>query len=143
MRSTFPSCDESAGGDEVRHEDALLHREDPISLDEAHRLARPVDGWLTPSEGARLYELARCLARRGPIVEIGSFEGRSTIYLAQGVRDGVSSTGVHAVDPHDSRSVREPERPEKSSTYVAFMRNIRSADVEPWGEPRVKDALLG
>jgi predicted O-methyltransferase YrrM len=46
-----------------------------------------------------LYLLARDCGRRGVIVEIGSFQGLSTILLALGSRTG-SGGRVYAVDPH-------------------------------------------
>jgi predicted O-methyltransferase YrrM len=52
-----------------------------------------VDGWLADVEGYALYEAARCCTR-GVIVELGSYEGRSTICLAKG-----AAVPFYAVDP--------------------------------------------
>ena len=41
-----------------------------------------VKGFLDPAEGARLYELATEGAVLGPCLEVGSYCGKSTIYLA-------------------------------------------------------------
>lgn len=54
-----------------------------------------IEGWLTESEGAALYSLAR--NAKHPIVEIGSWRGRSTTALALGSMDG-QSVAVYAVD---------------------------------------------
>jgi predicted O-methyltransferase YrrM len=40
-----------------------------------------VKGFLHPEEGARLYELAASAAELGPCLEVGSYCGKSTVYL--------------------------------------------------------------
>jgi MMP 1-O-methyltransferase len=57
----------------------------------------PIEGFLHPLEGFALYLSARHGGGRGVIVEIGSFMGRSTAWLAAGSRDGNRET-VFAVD---------------------------------------------
>src|SRR5204862_2126445 len=56
-----------------------------------------IGGWLTPKEGRLLYELARGCTGRGVIVEIGSWKGKSTIWLASGSRRG-PGVFVYAID---------------------------------------------
>lgn len=63
---------------------------------EAVRAALLVDGWLTPKEAGALYDLA--YSATGPIVEIGSYQGRSTTALALGAMAG-SKQPVYAIDP--------------------------------------------
>ena len=66
-------------------------------------LALPIDidtvkGFLAPAEGTALYQAACERARFGPCLEIGSYCGKSTIYLATGCK---SAGGVlFAVDHH-------------------------------------------
>jgi len=48
------------------------------------QIARKCKGFLDDSEGLRLFELARQHAHLGPIVEIGSYCGKSTVYLGAG-----------------------------------------------------------
>lgn len=60
-------------------------------------LVAEVDGWLSTAEGGLLYRLARDCG--GAIVEIGSWKGRSTIWIASGSKAGGSAT-VYAIDPH-------------------------------------------
>jgi predicted O-methyltransferase YrrM len=50
-------------------------------------LARDCKGFLDEAEGERLYELARDHARLGPVLEIGSYCGKSALYLGCGVRE--------------------------------------------------------
>jgi predicted O-methyltransferase YrrM len=58
-----------------------------------------VDGYLYPHEAVFLYRIARFVPGDEPIVEIGSFRGRSTLCLARGLRDRGSGRVV-SVDPH-------------------------------------------
>lgn len=57
-----------------------------------------VKGFMDPEEGNTLYETAKALAGRGPVMEIGSYCGKSTVYLGQACKecDGV----LYAVDHH-------------------------------------------
>lgn len=58
------------------------------------------EGLLQAREGLCLYVLARRSARRGNVVEIGSWKGRSTWFLARGLEDQASPFRVVAIDPH-------------------------------------------
>lgn len=79
-----------------------------------------IPGWLAPHEGAFLLKAAGCQhSLPGDVVEIGSYEGKSTIFLAQG------SVHVAAIDPHKgtvSGGVLAP-------TYNNFRKNITRAGV--------------
>lgn len=61
----------------------------------AIKSALQIDGWLSPQEAAALYDLAH--DAKGPIVEIGSWRGRSTAVLALGSMAGNYQL-VYAVD---------------------------------------------
>jgi predicted O-methyltransferase YrrM len=65
-----------------------------------------VDGYLYPHEAVCLRRIARDLPLDLPIVEIGSYRGRSTLCLASGLRARGRGRLV-SVDPHVYRS--EPE----------------------------------
>jgi predicted O-methyltransferase YrrM len=67
------------------------------TLEETLTAIEGVDGWLTPDQARRLYAAAASCRAGGTIVEIGSFQGRSTIVLASAAVDGVA---VVAIDPH-------------------------------------------
>jgi predicted O-methyltransferase YrrM len=47
-----------------------------------------VDGFLFPREGPLLYDLATACTGRGVIVEVGSWKGKSAIWLARGSESG-------------------------------------------------------
>ncbi|MGD8417984.1 MAG: class I SAM-dependent methyltransferase [Pseudomonadales bacterium] len=65
-----------------------------------------VKGFLAPEEGERLYELALAAARIGPCLEVGSYCGKSTLYLGAAcqVRDQL----LYAVDHHRGSEEHQP-----------------------------------
>jgi predicted O-methyltransferase YrrM len=81
-------------------------------------------GWLSKDEAYLLYCLAKKVAPNKNIVEIGSYEGRSTIALAGGVSPGVF---VYAIDPHTGdRS--EIEAGLTIDTWSNFQANTQAYD---------------
>lgn len=54
----------------------------------AHAVALACKGFLDDDEGRRLQDLGRAQASLGPVVEIGSYCGKSTVYLGSGVKAG-------------------------------------------------------
>ena len=94
-----------------------------------------VDGWLNPVEGRLLYRLARSCKKRGAIVEVGSWKGKSTIWLSHGSVAG-SGGKVHAIDPHTG----SPEHSRMFGevwTFDEFERNIRDAGMKEMVVPHV------
>lgn len=57
-------------------------------LEELRNLASEIDGWLSDSEGKLLYNLAKGVPSKQAIVELGSWEGKSTVWLAKGTEAG-------------------------------------------------------
>lgn len=96
----------------------------------ARAAAASVDGWLSETQGAALFDRAARCSGRGAIVEIGSWKGRSTIWLAYGAR--VAGQRVFAVDPHMS-SREDPA----ARTFDEFAQNIRRAGIEDSVTPLV------
>lgn len=68
-------------------------------LGEPRQPVTDVYGFLDPQEAALLYRMAAGVPANGTIVELGSYQGKSTLELAQGAK--VSSSMVYTVDPHD------------------------------------------
>ena len=86
-----------------------------------------VGGFLREEEAEYLYNLAQDCDR--PIVEIGSWFGKSTISMALGAKSGRGAK-VYAVDPHDGIPdntvfAKKPERTEE-----IFRDNIKRAGVD-------------
>ena len=79
-----------------------------------------IPGWLTPHEGHFLYASAVSVRDvDGVVVEIGSFQGKSTVFLAR------ASPSVVSVDPHEgnvSGGILSP-------TYNAFISHLTRAGV--------------
>ena len=100
------------------------------TFDEAWSAVGDVAGWMTRSQGRTLYDAARDCPPGGLIVEIGSFQGRSTIVLASAAPDGAT---VFAIDPHAGND-RGPEEISGFETAAAddhstFLANLDAASV--------------
>ena len=61
-----------------------------------------VEGQIRSIEAMRLYRLALGLPPYAAVVEIGSYRGKSTLALAQGIKDGHGGR-VYAIDPHSPK----------------------------------------
>jgi predicted O-methyltransferase YrrM len=72
----------------------------------AHEIALACKGFLDDEEGLRLHDLARDHARLGAVLEIGSYCGKSSVYLGTGVRS-VSGTLI-CVDHHRGNEEQQP-----------------------------------
>jgi predicted O-methyltransferase YrrM len=59
---------------------------------------KKIEGWLSDREALSLFHLARSLPEPGTVVEIGSWQGKSTYCLAKGLKLGK----IHAIDPFDT-----------------------------------------
>lgn len=71
----------------------------------ARQRAARIEGWLSDAQGRALFDAAAAATGRGAIVEIGSWKGRSTTWLASGAR--LAGHRVYAIDPH-RRSREDP-----------------------------------
>ena len=68
--------------------------------------AEAATGFMPPAEGLALYEAAGCYAGRGPVLEVGSYCGKSTIYLAAAARE--AGQLVVTVDHHRGSEEHQP-----------------------------------
>lgn len=90
-----------------------------------------VEGLLEAREGLCLYVLARRAAARGDVIEIGSWRGRSTWYLATALEDAGSPHRVVAIDPHLEgtrddflRALRETGIESRVEAHAAFSYDV-------------------
>lgn len=91
-------------------------------------------GWLRQEEAKELYRLAKNGPREGVIVEIGSWQGRSTITLARGMMQG-DYTPIYSVDPHrDTYAHRKHATPQTESV---FRHNLERLNVDSFVTPIV------
>ena len=97
-----------------------------------------VRGFLSDAEGHLLFEMALEGGALGPILEIGSWCGRSTVWLGQGA--GLAGTVVFALDHHRGSEehqagemFHDPELVDaegRVDTLREFRRNIARAGLE-------------
>ncbi|MCD4705082.1 class I SAM-dependent methyltransferase [bacterium] len=89
------------------------------------QITSKIDGWLSNEEGELLYNLAKKCNKNGVIVEIGSWKGKSTIWLAKGSQAG-KNIPIFAIDHHNGSF----DEKTKISTFNAFIKNIKDAKIE-------------
>jgi MMP 1-O-methyltransferase len=65
-----------------------------------------IKGFLDPDEGARLYALAMAAAALGPCLEVGSYCGKSTLYLGAACRE--HGQQLFAIDHHRGSEEHQP-----------------------------------
>lgn len=98
-----------------------------------------VKGFLSVEEGAALFALARECARIGPIVEIGSYCGKSAVYLGAAAKE-VGAT-VFTVDHHRGSEEHQPgwayfdpslwdDAAQAPDSSAALRETLRRADLE-------------
>ena len=93
-----------------------------------------IQGWLDPNSGGVLYQLACKVAPTPNVVELGSWKGRSTAWLASGLRDRGAGQ-VLAVDTWAGTS-NEPGHARLLAGYAAdqlfeeFGANMRRLDLQ-------------
>ena len=78
---------------------------------ELRKAAEAATGFMPAYEGLALYETAQAYAAVGPVLEVGSFCGKSAIYLAAGIR-GARERGIRqqvvTVDHHRGSEEHQP-----------------------------------
>jgi len=98
-----------------------------------------VKGFLDPVEGQALFDHARSVAHRAPGLEVGSYCGKSTLWLGEAYRD--SGNVLYAVDHHRGSEEHQPgeEYHDESlfdpqsglmDSFREFRRTLRSANLE-------------
>jgi predicted O-methyltransferase YrrM len=131
----------------VRARDIFFQME---TLDRFRRVAdqvKGVTGYLEPEEGYALYLSAAYGPGRGEIVEIGSFLGRSTAFLALGAkttgRERVSAVDHFRGSPeHQAGGKHKCETlVQDGTTYNAFLENLRHLGVIDHVDPIVADSV--
>src|ERR1035437_11172452 len=91
----------------MRRMDAELVREAELVVEgELRRAAESARGFMPAAEGKALFEAAAAYAGRGPVLEIGSYCGKSTIYLAAAAR--AAGQLVVTVDHHRGSVEHKP-----------------------------------
>ena len=105
-----------------------------LTADQVAGIANAVDGWLSEAQGRALFAAAAGASGRGAIVEIGSWKGRSTIWLGHGARH--ANTRVFAVDPH-----RGSAEDRGAQTLEPFKANLQRAGLSGVVHPLVMTSI--
>lgn len=108
-----------------------------VPIDKNILLAQNIDGFLTNREGQLLYSLAKQSVPYGNTVEIGSWKGKSTVWIAQALKDSGGDRIVYAIDPHTG-SLEHQKDNTKIWTFDEFQKNINNAGVSSAVRPIVK-----
>jgi len=74
--------------------------------DRLRRIAEAATGFMPPEEGLALYRAAAAYAAVGPVLEIGTYCGKSTVYLAAAARQ--AGQPVITVDHHHGSEENQP-----------------------------------
>jgi hypothetical protein len=99
-------------------------------FDEVFAGVSHIQGWMTPAQARLLWDSASALAPGARVVEIGSYQGRSTVVLASSIPEGGE---VHAIDPHGGTD-RGPQEIsgkeiEAEGDSLVFQQNLEQAGV--------------
>lgn len=85
-------------------------------------MVKKIPGWLSVNEGFFLKKAVKITKNlKGEVVEIGSYHGKSTIWLAQEVKR------VFAIDPHEGLLTSQKDKGRPS--YRSFLANLKKAGV--------------
>jgi len=122
-------------------------------MDLDHELIVNTKGFLDPEEGQRLYEIALEASQKGPCLEIGSYCGKSTIYLGTACKQNGSV--LFSIDHHRGSEEQQPgeeyfdpdlmdKKRHRIDTFPFLRETIEKAGLEDTVVPMVcKSALAG
>lgn len=110
-----------------------------------------IKGFLAPEEGEALYHLALDVADIGPCLEVGSYCGKSTVYLGMACRE--SGNTLFALDHHRGSEEHQPgeeyhdpdlvdEPAGLVDTFREFRRNMAAAQLEDTVVPIVAPSAV-
>ena len=102
-------------------------------------LINEVKGFLDPEEGAALYEIAKEAGGFGPCLEIGSYCGKSTMYLGSACKE--KNSILFSIDHHSGSEEQQPGEeyfdPDlynnatgRVDTFSEFRKTIKTAGLE-------------
>lgn len=102
------------------------------------RLARATPGFMPDDEGLALYRAGREAAALGPLLEVGTYVGKSTIYLGAAAQE--MGTVLFTIDHHRGSEEQQPGQPYFDPRFVdefgqvdtlpAFRRTMALAGLE-------------
>lgn len=105
----------------------LFTMKNVFALKSVIRRSESVVGAVTNREVGFLYHLAKRGPGDGTVVEIGSFLGRSTIFLASGSKSGGRGK-IYSIDPH--KGAFAIGRRFSGPTYQQYLKNLSTSKVK-------------
>ena len=119
-------------------------------IEEIQKLVEKTKGFLDPAEGNRLFDIALEASRLGPCLEIGSYCGKSAVYLGSACRQ--SGGVLFSIDHHRGSEEQQPgeeyfdpdlfdERSGRIDTFPHFRRTLERAELEDTVIPLVCTSL--
>lgn len=119
LRRILPTRANRFRREALRDATAVVPPETARRLDE-------VPGCLSREQGLLLCHLARTAPAAGDIVEIGSFLGKSTLWIAHGAAAAGADVRVVSIDPHDGheRPAIDAPIPDGGDTFSTFQENV-------------------
>jgi MMP 1-O-methyltransferase len=108
-------------------------------------------GFLDPEEGRKLHDLAREVSGRGACLEIGSYCGKSSLFLGEGCR--VNGGVLFSIDHHRGNEEQQPgeaycdpelidARTGRIDTFTTFRQTLEQADLEDTVVPIVSPSRV-
>jgi MMP 1-O-methyltransferase len=121
------------------------------SLDAIHLLADTVKGFLDPVEGERLYQVAGEVAAMGPCLEIGSYCGKSALYLGAACK--AHGAVLFSIDHHRGSEEHQPgeayfdpdlfdPQAYQIDTFTRLRHTLQRADLEDTVVPLVSASAV-
>lgn len=94
---------------------------------EARSAVSEIPGWLRPEDALKLYELA--FYTPGPILEIGSYQGKSSVLMALALRDAGNPAPLYSldVDPVAQRAAAEAAARHGVADRITYVRGSAAA----------------
>lgn len=94
-----------------------------LSFDELYDLNQDIDGWLTKNEARLLYDTTCKLNGAGAIVEIGSWCGKSLMFLVAGALKSQNTCKKISIDPFVN------SKDEPNGMYDVFVNNLKKLNI--------------
>jgi len=90
-----------------------------------------IKGWLSFEESFLLYSSAKTISPDESVIEIGSYEGRSTVALGKALKKKNRDTAqfVYSIDPHTG-DITEVQEGIEINTWNNFISNINNCDLQ-------------
>ena len=101
-------------------------------------LVERIKGFMDDEEGKRIYDVCREASKRGPCLEIGSYCGKSTVYLGTACKENNSI--LFSIDHHRGSEEQQPgeeyfdpdlfdEKEGKIDTFRLFRKTLELANI--------------